>query len=668
LGSWSAGSLASNATPEGIATNGTDVWILDAKSDKVFRYAGAATRLSGSQNAASSFALNSANSSAKDLVTDGYTLWTVDDGAKTDKVFKYSVSGSLVGSWTISSANKAPAGIAIDPANVGDIWISDSGTDRVYKYAGAVGRNSGSQAASATFNLASGNGNAQGLAVAGRPWAETPFEIEWVRQFGSSGDDYGRGVATDTLGHVYVSGWTNGSLEVENPTGATTPFLAQFDAAGNQNWLDQPAPVPGVNLAGIRVATDSLGNAFQAVGASLRKYDATGAIQWTSPIPSGEGAFDVSVDGAGFAYLSTSSTSFGNSVSLHKFDGTTGAGVWTRTLDTGGAAYSSGVSHDGQGNIYQVAYTYGSAFGPNAGYNDALVVKYDTAGNLLWTRQFGTAGIDNAFAIAADSLGNVYVSGGAFATIDDWNSGNQDIFVTKLDASGNLQWTRNLGTTANDANASIWADGLGNVYFSGYVGGALGEYPGAALSGAPIGATDLVVGKYSAAGDLLWMSQLGSTGVDAGVSIAGDNEGNLYLTARTSGAWGGLNAGQFDAVLIKLSPTTLAAASTMTVADESAMTAAGGQAEASTAELSLKDGSTQGGEKQKGERHAKLDALQARAEAFASFSQQRSRPAVRSAFDLSPIGERHVEGLSAGSKLTTDAAFASLELTLDKAL
>ena len=63
LGSWTAGTLATNATVEGIATNGTDVWIVDAKSDKVYKYTGAATRLSGSQNAASSFSLNSANTS-----------------------------------------------------------------------------------------------------------------------------------------------------------------------------------------------------------------------------------------------------------------------------------------------------------------------------------------------------------------------------------------------------------------------------------------------------------------------------------------------------------------------------------------------------------------------------------------------------------------------------
>jgi hypothetical protein len=163
LGSWTAGSMSSTATPEGIATNGTDVWIVDGKSDKVFKYTGAASRLSGSQNAASSFNLNSGNSNPKDIVTDGASLWVVNDST-TDKVFKYTAAGSLVGSWTIGSANSKPTGLTIDPSNVSDIWIVDSGTDLVYQYTGAASRTSGSQTAAATFALAAGNGNPQGIA------------------------------------------------------------------------------------------------------------------------------------------------------------------------------------------------------------------------------------------------------------------------------------------------------------------------------------------------------------------------------------------------------------------------------------------------------------------------------------------------------------------------
>ena len=163
LGSWTAGTLASNATVEGIANNGTDVWIVDATSDKVFKYSNAAGRLIGSQNAASSFNLNSGNKDSKDIVTDGMNLYVVNDAA-IDKVFKYTLAGSLVGSWTITGGGGAPTGITLDPAAPSNLWIVDNNTDRVEQYNNAVSRISGSQAASTSFALAAGNSNPQGIA------------------------------------------------------------------------------------------------------------------------------------------------------------------------------------------------------------------------------------------------------------------------------------------------------------------------------------------------------------------------------------------------------------------------------------------------------------------------------------------------------------------------
>jgi hypothetical protein len=162
LGSWIARGLIQ---PEGIASNGTDIWIVDARSDKVFKYAGAASRLSGSQNATSSFNLNSSNRDPKDIVTDGASLWVVNDSSSADKVFKYKLSGSLVGSWTITTSGAtSPTGITLDPANPSDLWIVDNGTDRVYQYTAAVSKTSGSLTAAASFPLAAGNTNPQGIA------------------------------------------------------------------------------------------------------------------------------------------------------------------------------------------------------------------------------------------------------------------------------------------------------------------------------------------------------------------------------------------------------------------------------------------------------------------------------------------------------------------------
>jgi hypothetical protein len=79
-------------------------------------------------------------------------------------VFKYTLAGTPLGIWTIDPANAHPTGLTIDPANISDIWIVDSGSRRVYQYTPAAGRTSGSQNASATFALAGGNTNPQDIA------------------------------------------------------------------------------------------------------------------------------------------------------------------------------------------------------------------------------------------------------------------------------------------------------------------------------------------------------------------------------------------------------------------------------------------------------------------------------------------------------------------------
>jgi sugar lactone lactonase YvrE len=165
LGSWAAGGLPTNCTVEGIATNGIDVWIVanSTSKDKVFKYTGAASRLSGSQTAASKFGLDRNNANPKDIVTNGTSLWVVDDGS-TDKVFKYTLTGGLLGSWAIDPTNTHPTGLTINPAAVSDVWVVDSGTLKVYQYAAAATQTSGSQSAVATFALNPYNTNPQGIA------------------------------------------------------------------------------------------------------------------------------------------------------------------------------------------------------------------------------------------------------------------------------------------------------------------------------------------------------------------------------------------------------------------------------------------------------------------------------------------------------------------------
>ena len=159
LGSWKTQGIDK---PEGITTDDTNIWIVDRETKRVYYFAGAATRLSGNIAATSSFALGSRNQNPMDIVGNGSHLWVINDTG-ADQVFRYSTTGVLQGSWSLDARNTSPTGLTIDPNNIGNIWVVDSGSDAVYQYDAATTRTSGSLIASKVFALAAGNGYAQGI-------------------------------------------------------------------------------------------------------------------------------------------------------------------------------------------------------------------------------------------------------------------------------------------------------------------------------------------------------------------------------------------------------------------------------------------------------------------------------------------------------------------------
>jgi hypothetical protein len=260
LGSWSAGGLPSGAQVTGIATNGTDIWLLDpASTTKVFKYTGAASRLSGSQSADSSFKLSSSNSNPQDIVTDGTSFWIVD-GTKL-KVFKYTLSGSSLGSWSIDPANAHPTGITINPTNVSDIWIVDSGTLKVYQYIRAASRTSGSQNAAATFALAAGDTNPQGIAdpppESQLTQAVAPLVLAQKsdRTFGASAPDVSSFASRDVVFTQMVWESLSGGPTVDPlPGGAFTPNLDNPPSNADYAWTpagDSSGQTPLDPLTGI---------------------------------------------------------------------------------------------------------------------------------------------------------------------------------------------------------------------------------------------------------------------------------------------------------------------------------------------------------------------------------------------------------------------------------
>ncbi len=200
---------------------------------------------------------------------------------------------------------------------------------------------------------------------------------------------------------------------------------------------------------------------------------------------------------------------------------------WTRQLGTAKDDVSNGVSADGLGNVYISGSTSGSLTGVSAGNVDAFVSKYNGAGALQWTRQIGTLSLDRSSGVSADGLGNVYITGDTLGSLAGTNVGDWDTFVSKYDETGSLQWTRQLGTARFDMSNSVSADGLGNVFISGYTQGS--------LAGSNAGGVDAFVSKYDAAGFLQWTRQLGTSSNDRSLGVAADSLGNIFISGYTQG-------------------------------------------------------------------------------------------------------------------------------------
>ncbi|HQR05264.1 MAG TPA: putative Ig domain-containing protein [Gemmatales bacterium] len=157
-GSW----IATDVTnPQGVTVNNGDLWLVDKGTKTVRRYEGGMGQTTDIA-ANDWFALDPANASPSDLVTDGSTIWVTDDTLV--EVFVYDVSGTLLGRWKLDSDNSAPSGITRNPAGGSDLWVVDRARKEVFQYPSGANTRSGQLGAAGTFLLGPGNVSPEGIA------------------------------------------------------------------------------------------------------------------------------------------------------------------------------------------------------------------------------------------------------------------------------------------------------------------------------------------------------------------------------------------------------------------------------------------------------------------------------------------------------------------------
>jgi len=236
----------------------------------------------------------------------------------------------------------------------------------------------------------------------------------WNVTWGDSSEEYGFDVAVDGYSNVYLCGHTNGF-----GAGSYDAFLAKYDSAGNQLWN---VTWGGSNVEyGYGVDMDSNNNAylcgktysFGAGGwdAFLVKYDSAGNQLWnvTWGGSNDDGSYSVAVDSANGAYLCGETSSFGAGsydAFLAKYD-SAGNQLWNVTWGGSNDDYGKGVTVD----RYKKAYICGYTDSYGAGGDDAFLLKYDPAGNKLWTVLWGGPLSDTGCDVAIYHSNNIYLCG-----------------------------------------------------------------------------------------------------------------------------------------------------------------------------------------------------------------------------------------------------------------
>ena len=142
----------------------------------------------------------------------------------------------------------------------------------------------------------------------------------------------------------------------------------------------------------------------------------------------------------------------------------------------------------------------------------------------LWAKGIGGPSDDASLAIDTDAFGNVYTTGNFDGTVDFdpgpgvYNlTGNSDIFISKLDASGNFVWAKQVANTAPDVHSlSIIVDNSQSVFVAGSFSGTPDFDPGLlTYNMKAAGGTDAFLLKITGAGSFVWAKQFGGAGNDA---------------------------------------------------------------------------------------------------------------------------------------------------------
>ncbi|MFL5763867.1 MAG: SBBP repeat-containing protein [Bacteroidia bacterium] len=351
----------------------------------------------------------------------------------------------------------------------------------------------------------------------------------WANRMGGAESDAGWAITSDNSGNIYSTGFFNGTVDFDpgpgilnlTSNGQEDIFICKNDPAGNFLWAKSIGGINGDR--GFAIATDPSGNVY-----------VTGAFVGTADFDPGTGTFNLTSGSTyGDMYIVKLDPS-GNLSWAKQFGGSGGIAGYSIAVGSSGEVYGTGsftdtVDFDPGAAVFNMIST---------GSYDIFVCKIDAAGNFIWAKQMGgTTGTEDnvSNAIALDAAGNVYTTG-AYEDVTDFDPGpgfypldTTGFFVSKLDAAGNFIWAKNI-VSQNVLGNAMTVDANNDLIIAGSFSYSADFDTGPGSFVQDAGATkDAFILKMSAAGNFIWMKELGSpTGGDYAYSVRTDALGNIY--------------------------------------------------------------------------------------------------------------------------------------------
>jgi len=276
----------------------------------------------------------------------------------------------------------------------------------------------------------------------------------WDKTWGGTNNDYGRSVLVTSDGGYLINGETSSF-----GAGSSDVFVAKFDSSGNLSWSKTWGGA-ATDLSDSIIATSDGGFAISGITYSygagsgdvfLAKYDTSNNLSWSQTWGSAGSEFNgmsfTQVSDGGFI-IAGGSGNFGagsQDIFLAKYD-SSGNFVWNKTWGGTNSDQVSHITSTSDGGIILAGDT--SSFG--AGSNDALLAKYDSSGNLSWSRTWGGTAQDQGGFVTVS--GNEYILSGY---TQSFGAGSNDVFVANYNSSGNFAWNSTWGSSSAEGSGLI---------------------------------------------------------------------------------------------------------------------------------------------------------------------------------------------------------------------